>query len=283
MDERRFTYLKVGSLVSIVGAGFFVIFILGIVPTVLGPPREDPVPFSKIMYRYTSQYSNLELGVFRTEMIPDYAFVTGENITFIIKVYLLGSVNENLTILNMVFPDAFCHTRLGLIQDYEIMPWEWNQSQAGVWEVYQINLTFSYLNEGSYGVNMTVVGSPSETYIYQFTDLVQIQPQSYLEERRTANLANATNFEILGLTVVAVGPVVGQVLDSVRELNKRKTNSAVQHTLDAWLHGVENDKTTQCRQTSAEGLGSLCETDIAQTFSRALPLTNVSILQFENR
>jgi hypothetical protein len=70
---------------------------------------------------------------------------------------------------------------------------------------------------------------------------VQIKPYSYLEEQRRTVLAEALNIEILGLTVVFVGPVVVQIVDSIQELRKStqeqtRKREAV-HTLQQALSG----------------------------------------------
>jgi len=63
---------------------------------------------------------------------------------------------------------------------------------------------------------------------FHYPNIVNIKSYSYLEERRNAQLTNALNERILGLTIIAVSPIAVQVVDLLERaydsLRTKKSN-----------------------------------------------------------
>lgn len=169
-----------------------------------------PVTFLKTLH---SNDSNV--GVVSVTLSTDQSFVVGANVSAEVKIGLFNAGNTTY-LIEVMFPDA--------MSIRTIPPYTWQQdwnyllSDIQVVESEQIqtlrNVTLADAHEGFYGLNVTIHQLDQHFY---FIDLVQIKPMSYLQEKLWSNLSFAMNFEILGLTIIMVAPIVVQLAGFVEE------------------------------------------------------------------
>jgi acetaldehyde dehydrogenase (acetylating) len=57
---------------------------------------------------------------------------------------------------------------------------------------------------------------------FNYPDIVHIKSYSYLEERRSAQLAEAMSVRIYGLTIIMIGPIAVQIVDLVERTFRRR-------------------------------------------------------------
>ena len=162
-------------------------------------------------------------------MTPTRAFITGDSITANIEVDVFG-VNwmENETcMVQMVFPDAISYIDSWsnmTEQDWTYVWWDY-QSHDAVYAIYHENVTLWYVHDGIYGLNVTV-WQPNLGQIgynsYYYSNLVQIKPYSYIEEAKRTQVAQALNFEVLGVAIIATAPIFVQIVDALAEMHLPK-------------------------------------------------------------
>jgi len=216
------SWLKIILLLLIVVIGLILVY-QGHLLSTQEPSKEKPILFQKTMRPSVGPYT----GILKINMTPTKAFVVGDVITAKIEIAVFGVIwEENETcMVQMVFPDAICYINSWsniTSQDWTFIWWEYETHDA-VHAIYQKEVTLWYIHEGFYGVNVTVwQPNFTETHEYSFPDLVQIKSYDYLEETKRTRLAEALNKEILGLTIVAVGPVFIQIVDLAQELLRKK-------------------------------------------------------------
>jgi hypothetical protein len=240
---RKTSVAKVVILSLFAIIGFYMVY-QGQQSSLREPSKEPTLLFQKTM----KPSAGAQTGILKINMTPTKAFVVGDVITAKIEVDVFGVnwlQNETCNV-DMLFPDSISYIDTWsniTYQDWTFVWWQY-QTHDTVYAIYQKNITLWYIHEGFYGVNITVWQPELGAYgynKYHYSDLVQIKPYSYLEEQRRTVLAEALNIEILGLTVVFVGPVVVQIVDSIQELRKStqeqtRKREAV-HTLQQALSG----------------------------------------------
>lgn len=214
--------LKIIVLLVIVVIGLIIVY-QGHLLSIHEPSKEKTILFQKTMKPSIGPYT----GILKINMTPTKAFVVGDIITTQIEVDVFGvNWEENETcMVQMVFPDAICYIDSWsniTHQDWAFIWWEYETHDA-VYAIYQKKVTLWYIHEGFYGVNITIWRPDfMETHEYSFPDLVQIKSYDYIEEMKRTRLAEALNKEVLGLTIVAVGPVFIQIIDLVQKIASQK-------------------------------------------------------------
>jgi hypothetical protein len=175
---------------------------------------DAPILFLKTLYNNGSY-----MGVVSATLTSNESFVVGANVSVEVTVGLPNAANTSY-LIEVVFPDA--------ISVRTIPPYTWQQDwnyllpDIQIVESEQIqtlsNVTLVYAHEGLYGVNVTI--HQPETHFekhFYFYDLVQIKPVSYLQEKLRSNLSFAMNYEILGLTVIMIAPIVVQLIGLIEK------------------------------------------------------------------
>jgi hypothetical protein len=169
-----------------------------------------PVTFLKTLYNNDSY-----VGVVSATLTTDQSFVVGANVSAEVKIGLSNAGNTSY-LIEVMFPDA--------MSIRTIPPYTWQQdwnyllSDIQIVESEQIqtlsNVTLVYAHEGLYGLNVSIHQLDLHLNFY---DLVQIKPMSYLQEKLRSNLSFAMNFEILGLTIIMVAPIIVQLAGFVEK------------------------------------------------------------------
>jgi hypothetical protein len=170
-----------------------------------------------------------QTGILKINMTPTKAFVIGDVVTANIEVdvFAINWMENETCNVQMMFPDAICYTDTWsniTRQDWFFIWWDY-QSHDAVYAIYQKSVTLWYVHDGFYGVNITVWKPDLGQFGYNeyyYSDLVQIKPYTYIEETKRTQLAQALNFEILGLAIIAIAPVFVQLVDSLKELSAPK-------------------------------------------------------------
>ncbi len=218
-----FAVLKIIVLTTIV--------YLGIVETNKGylsaleqPPPETQPPFQvELRPKYGPKWGDLKIT-----MQPENAFVVGESISTSIEIDPFLWINETATIM-IVFPES-----ISILEE-----WKWTNVTCyeeriilhtnSDWpdDPVRQDLTLRYVHEGVFGVNVTMVRFwLQETEEFSYPDIIHIKSYSYLEERRNAQLTNALNERIFGLTIIAVSPIavtVVELLEQAYETLRKKS------------------------------------------------------------
>jgi len=172
------------------------------------------------MFFQTLYNGNSMMGIVWAYLSPNPSFVVGENITARIQIGLPNASNETY-LIEVMFLDAF------VIRD--IPPYTWQQDWSYLVNNIVINgteqdqtlsnVTLFYAQEGTYGLNMTITRASTDTKMnFHFDNLVQIKPLSYLQDQFKSNATFALNYEILGLTLIMVGPVMVQLANFVEKI-----------------------------------------------------------------
>lgn len=174
-----------------------------------------PVTFLKTLYNNDSY-----MGVVSATLTTDQSFVVGANISAEVTIGLSNAGNTTY-LIEVMFPDA--------ISVRTIPPYTWQQDWNYLLSDTQItgseqiqtlsNVTLVYAHEGLYGLNVTIHQPDLQ---FNFYDLVQIKPMSYLQEKFRSNLSLAINFEILGLTIIMVAPIIVQLAGFIEKVFQGK-------------------------------------------------------------
>ena len=181
---------------------------------------DPPVLFLKTLYDNGSY-----MGVVSATLTSNESFVVGANISAQIKIGLPQTPNTTY-LIELMFPDAITYR--------DIPPYTWQQDWTYLLHGIQVlgteqiqtlsNITLVYAHEGLYGLNMTIHQPETNSeFHFHFYDLVQIKSMSYLQEKLRANLSFAMNFEILGLTIIMVAPIIVQLIRFIEQSFKGKT------------------------------------------------------------
>ena len=158
-------------------------------------------------------------GQIMIKLTPTQAFIIGDNITAEIKIRLFNIYQgENKTcVIELMFPDAI--TRRDIPPYTTQQDWTFLLSESypyGTDAIYEKNVTLLYAYEGIYGLNMTVwrfdVDSRTDFY---FANFVLINSFTFIEEKIRSNLMTALNVEVLGLALIAIGPIIVQLVDLI--------------------------------------------------------------------
>jgi hypothetical protein len=175
---------------------------------------DPPVIFLKTLYNNDSY-----IGVLSVTLTSDESFVVGANVSAEAKMGLPDTANVTY-LVEILFPDA--------ISIRTIPPYTWRQN----WYYYLLdtqtveseqihslsNVTLVYAHEGLYGLNVTIYQFETDSKLhFDFYNLVQIKPMSYLQEKLRSNLSFGMNFEILGLTVIMIAPIVVQLIGLIEK------------------------------------------------------------------
>lgn len=178
---------------------------------------DPPVTFLKTLYN-----NNSLMGIISATLTSTESFVVGANISAQVKIGLPQTPNTTY-LIELMFPDAITYR--------DIPPYTWQQDWTYLLHEIQVlgteqiqtlsNITLVYAHEGLYGLNMTIhqAETHSELHFY-FYDLVQIKPMSYLQEKLRSNLSFAMNYEILGLTVIMIGPIMVQLIGFIEKFSR---------------------------------------------------------------
>jgi hypothetical protein len=217
MAVRKTQLLQVLVLVIFVCAGLVVVWqAQGYAQKEI--PSDPPTSFQKTMKPSVGPY----VGVLKINMTPTKAFVIGDLIRADIEVQVFGVIgSENETcMVELLFPDAICYTDSWsnfTRQEWTYVWWEY-QTYDATHAIYQESVHLFYVHEGYYGVNATVWIPKLSLYNeFSFSDLVQVKSYTYLEEQRRNDLTYALNAEVIGLTIVFVGPVIAQIIGLLKE------------------------------------------------------------------
>ena len=190
------------------------------------PPPEIQPPFQVEL----KPEAGAKWGDLKITLQPENAFVVGEPISTSIEIDPFLFINETATIL-IVFPES-----ISILKE-----WEWANASRyeelvvlhakGDWpdDTVRQDLTLWYVHEGVFGVNITMVRFEfQEMEKFCYPDIVHIKSYSYLEERRNAQLTNALNERIFGLTIIAVSPIAVTVVELMEQayeaLRKKSKN-----------------------------------------------------------
>lgn len=210
---------------AIIKLGLFaVILYYGLVVTNEGyqsalrpPPPETKPPFQVQLKPEAGPH----WGDLKITMQTRNAFVVGEPISTNVELDPFLLPNETATIM-MVFPDS-----ISILQEdewanftkYEELIVFFVEGRFFAEDTISQNLTLWYVTEGIFGVNVTFVrfGYPDGMQEFSYPDIVHIKSYSYLEERQNAQLTNALNERIFGLTIIAVSPIAVQIMDLVEK------------------------------------------------------------------
>jgi len=210
---------KACVLIVFLSAGFRYVFIGNNLSSNSLDP-DPPVLFLKTLYDNGSY-----MGVVSATLTSNESFVVGANISAQIKIGLPQTPNTTY-LIELMFPDAITYR--------DIPPYTWQQDWTYLLHGIQVlgteqiqtlsNITLVYAHEGLYGLNMTIHQPETNSeFHFHFYDLVQIKSMSYLQEKLRANLSFAMNFEILGLTIIMVAPIIVQLIRFIEQSFKGKT------------------------------------------------------------
>lgn len=159
-------------------------------------------------------------------LTPNEAFVVGDKIHATVEVQVNWIENDSAMVL-LVFPQSWSVVSWMEWANYAIFEQPIILKYVGsstTYAIYQEKLTLWYTHEGSCGVRVTVLSPYTQalsmfpfattegTIDFVFPLVVQINPYGYLEQRQTSFLAGQLNQEILGLAVIALGPIFAQVI-----------------------------------------------------------------------
>jgi hypothetical protein len=229
-DQSKLKDPKIGDVVKLILILFLVISgvwitFSGYCSTLTAPMPETQPSFQ---IELKSEKYGIKWGDLKITMRPRNAFVVAEHISTNLEIDLILQSEENATAI-IVFPESILQ-----LQEWEsenISHYEWFTILHGnsTDHVLHQNLTLWYAHEGIFGVNVTIIriGFQNSSYDdFCFPDIIHIKPYSYLDERRSAQLTNALNQEILGLTIIAVSPVIVQIADMIGQI--LKTHGKVQ-------------------------------------------------------
>lgn len=211
--------IQILVLIIFVSVGSFVVW-QAQVSTQKERPSEPTTLFQKTM----KQSVGPNVGTLRINMTPTKAFVIGDLIRADIEVQVFGVMgSENETcMVELRFPDAICYIDSWsnyTEQDWPFIWWDY-QTYDATHAIYEQTVYLFYVHEGYYGVNATVYIPKLGVYgnnEFSFSDLIQIKSYTYLEEQRRNDLTYALNIEVIGLTIVFVGPVVAQIISLIKE------------------------------------------------------------------
>lgn len=231
---RRFGYavFKIAVVLAIVCWGLFELKMGNLYALEQLPPETQP-PFQASLKRKYDQYVT-DWGGIKITMQPENAFVVGDRISSTVELRMWYLRTNETAYVELVFPES-----ISILS-------EWAEANYSEYEqhiyltcnssniVCRQNLTLWYVHEGIFGVNLAVTiyhtYSSPEMGEFVFPDVVHIKSYSYLEERRNAQLTNALNQEVFGLTIIAVSPIVvtlfelgEQACKTLRATKKRKS------------------------------------------------------------
>lgn len=221
-DQSKLKDSKIGDVVKLILILFLVISgvwvtFSGYCSTLTTPMPETQPPFQ---IELKSEKYEIKWGDLKITMRPRNAFVVAEHISTNLEIDLILQSEENATAI-IVFPESILQ-----LQEWEsenISRYEWFTILHGnsTDHILRQNLTLWYAHEGVFGVNVTIIRIGFQNSRYDdfcFPDIIHIKPYSYLDERRSAQLTNALNQEILGLTIIAVSPVIVQIADMIGQI-----------------------------------------------------------------
>lgn len=207
------------------------------------PSPEVPITFEAEMQPKAGPL----VGNVKIHLVPTEAFVAGDRIRADIEVHVYWLHENETASVDITFVDCLSidfqwawtntsHFNMPILLKY-------NSSRA-VYSIYRGRAMVWYTHEGIYGVNVTVYSPYSQrlmldcgtldgTVDWSFPEVVHMKSYIYLEQRLSAQFANALTLEILGLTIIASSPIavmivdlVGKVLESLleeKEGKERKT------------------------------------------------------------
>lgn len=159
---------------------------------------------------------------------PTQAFVFGDNITAEISVNLHANPKEDVFIIQIMFPDALVERDIPpYVQQQDFNYWLTEPTPLGTEAVqYSKTINLMYVSEGVYGLNMTItqLNTNTQTEI-NYPNVVTVKPFSSIEERITSRLTLGLNIELFGIALIALGPIIVQVINLVEGIVSRKTNA----------------------------------------------------------
>jgi hypothetical protein len=211
--------LKLSVLLIIIFIGLFVTTV-GYDEALRPLPPETQPPFEVYLKpEYGPKWGDLKVSV-----QPEEAFVVGDHISTTVEIVPFAMPGETINVM-IVFPESISILKEWAwtnTSSYEELIVLWGNSTFPQTTLRQ-ELTLWYVHEGIFGVNVTMVrfGYPEPYDKFVYPDIVHIKSYSYLEERRNAQLTNALNARILGLTIIAVSPIVVQAVDLLEQIVDR--------------------------------------------------------------
>lgn len=193
----------------------------------------------------------LEKDLFSKYLLPSYngqliimftptkAFVVGDNITAEISVYLRAkNPDEKDFLIQILFPDAFVPYDMPsgetIRQDYYFLLEEISTIGKDVVKE-SGTISLMYVHEGIYGLNMTIFHGNTDTQTeFSYDNVITIKPISFIEEKLTSNFAEGLNIEVFGIAIIAVGPIIAQIIDLSEKIvtKKRKTTDSTDEVID---------------------------------------------------
>lgn len=182
------------------------------------PSPEKPITFIADM----KPRAGATVGSLIVRLEPTEAFVIGDKITADIEIDV-NWLNENetatveFTFLDCLSTDAMWAWTNTSHYDEMIFP-EYNYSMA-TYSIYKAKAFVWYTHEGIFGANVTVysqyslellstLGTLDGTVHWSFPEFVHVKSYDYIQEKTNVQFTNALSIEIVGLTIIAVSPIV---------------------------------------------------------------------------
>lgn len=219
MVIRKTQLVQIVILIVFVSAGSWVVW-----QAQMSAQSEIPSDPTTVFQKTMRNSVGPNAGTLKINMTPTKAFVIGDLIRADIEVQVFGVAgSENETcMVELLFPDAISYVDSWsnfTQQDWPFFWWDY-QTYDATHAIYQKTIYLFYVHEGYYGVNATVYIPKLGVYAnneFSFSDLIQIKSYTYLEEQRRNELSYALNVEVIGLTIVFVGPVIAQIIGLIKE------------------------------------------------------------------
>ncbi len=162
-------------------------------------------------------------GRLHIDFTPTQVLVIGDNITANVSVQLFNTWQgaENQTFyIEVMFPDAIVnigYPTYSATQDYYLALD--SLSPYGTSTIYSRKFSLMYLHEGVYGLNMTIheLQTNTRTDLY-YPNVVTVNPLSYMEDKLTSRFMAGLNIELLGIGIIALGPIAVQFVGLIEKL-----------------------------------------------------------------
>jgi hypothetical protein len=208
--------LKVKGFVALglTVTGLFVLISLGILPMLMGVSREPPIAQSFDLTAINKDY----IGNVYVELTPSEAFVVYDEISANVTARLFSSMVDN----------GSARVRFGIAipqvgWEYVLELVELNASTNPI--VYCWNGIIRCYNEGVLEAHLYIASSWSENVARNYetnekskdfflSNILQIKPYSYLEQRRNTHLTTALAFVVLGLSIISMIPAIDRVIEA---------------------------------------------------------------------
>lgn len=228
------TKIKFLILLSILIIGGIIIAI-GLHSMIKGPPPEHRPPFeSGEGFWVIHEPEPPIFGVYvRIDMRPTEAFVMGDIITTNVEVEISAIWPEiDYAEVTILFPEAIC-----ILENKTFAPWNQNypflvkefeepEGEEGLTHIFRQDITMFYPHEGIFGVNVTVSAQNYADVYCNYYNVVNIELYRYLEERRMTHITQTISQQVLGLSIIAIGPILMKLVELGGKVFKRNRKRA---------------------------------------------------------